>query len=144
MFLSCECLKYLLYSTTIVNTNPSQHTNNALKFYDVKFGRPVPHHASFHWFQKGILWWKWIDLGINKPLKLSKICSIRFEFPPQTMMLKMMNLYKSPSQHPKSSPPSLTYKVFETQHILSRYPISINLCPTPSRFLHQTILISFP
>ena len=56
------------------------------------------------------------------------------------MMLNMTDFRKSPSQHLNPSLPDLIHQVFETQHIWSRCSISINSCPTPIRFSHQTIL----
>ena len=58
MALSREWSKYLLSSATMVNTNPSQHTQKTFNLWDVNFGWPAPPHAIFDWYQQGRLWWE--------------------------------------------------------------------------------------
>ena len=53
---------------------------------------------------------------LDKLIEIFEHMDIRFEFPSQTMMLKMKDFQKSPSQNPKPRLPSLTHQVFETQH----------------------------
>ena len=66
---------------------------------------------------------------------MSIIYSISIKFPPQTMMLKMMDFRKSQSQHPKPRLPSLTHHDFRTRQRWLSYPYDINSCPNPGKLL---------
>ena len=87
--------------------------------------------------------WRNLERYLTRSLKMSTIYSIRIKFPPRTMMLKMMEFRKSPSQHPKPSLPSLTHPFFKNQHSWPRCLIYTNSCPYHGRFLRQQVSMVF-
>ena len=117
MAFSRKCSKYLPSSAAIINMNPIQHTHKPYKFSRCQVWMTGSSSCDIRLMPtRNMLMIKWRNLGIHYPiyvtrsLKMLNICSIIFKFPPRTMMLKMMDFRKSPSQHPKPSLPSLTHQ----------------------------------
>ena len=109
-----------LYYSTVVNTSPSlQHHTHKLRIFKMSSldDRLLLVLVSIDSNKEDTdEKMKQFDYKLKKSLHLSNICCFRIKFPPQAIMLKMMDFLKSPSQHPKSILPSLTHQVLEPQH----------------------------
>ena len=116
MSLIQKCSKCLYHSANIVNTNISQHTHKNFEFsihqvWILLLEASIDNNREYYDDKMKKLM-EILHLYLTSTLKLYTIYSISTEFLPQKMMLKMMDFWKSPSQHSKTSLPSLTHKVF--------------------------------